>query len=180
MKLRQLLSGFLKGMDGTIIQYDNPKLKALKEELIDLKERKCSAIIWANFIYDIDMISSQLAQLNMPFVRYYGELNSKTKKSAIKEFQNSKTPIFFVGQPASGGVGLNLSKADTIIWYSYPESSIVFEQANERATAIGKNKVDIIKFKTLDSVEELILGAFKEKKTLADFLSGKGLKDILK
>ena len=179
IKLRQIVSGFLKGKDDTIIKYENPRLKRLEELLISFNKDNLSPIIWCAFIHDIEEITKLCAKLNLRFVTYYGEMSSPERIKALESFQNSKAKTVFIGQPAAGGVGLNLSKADVVVWYSHIENGIIKSQADERATRIGKRSIDIIHFRTPGSLDDLILDAWRRNISLADYISGHGLKNLL-
>jgi SNF2 family DNA or RNA helicase len=85
----------------------------------------------------------------------------------------------FIGQPAAGGEGLDLSAADTIHWYSHTFDLIERDQANERATQVGGRSIAILDYVVPGTVDEYILKTLTRKRSVSDELAGVGLRDRL-
>lgn len=181
IKLQQILGGFAVDTEGNlqslIDDESNPRLQAVLNEL-EGSEKK--TIIWCKFREDIRRVVRTLDKNGHRCVEYHGAIHSQQKRQeAIDLFNNDPSVRVFVGQPAAGGVGLDLSAADLIIWYSHTFNLIERDQANERATQIGGKTVTIVDFVTPGSVDEYILANLSAKRSVSEDLAGKGLRDKL-
>ena len=173
LKLQQILSGFFL-YDGNPYYISNSqRIKALEGVLkkLDFDEK---IIIWCKFREDINLVDKLCREQGMQVFRYHGGVNAYNKKTAIESFMGG--PYIggqvFLGQPQSGGSGLNLSKASTVIFYSHTFNSIEYNQAKERATKIHGHTVTLIDICGIGSVDEYILRVLKEKRTIADEVMG--------
>jgi len=100
----------------------------------------------------------------------YCYLDGQTKKRAevVERFQEGSAPVFLISLKA-GGVGLNLTAADTVIHLDPWWNPAVEAQATDRAHRIGqKNVVTSYKFITKGTVEEKILALQEEKKKMME------------
>ena len=97
----------------------------------------------------------------------------------VIDFQNPDHPLrFFVGQPRTGGYGLTLTEASTMIYFSNNYDLEIREQSEDRCHRIGQTKsvvyIDIV---TEGTVDEKILTALRSKMNLAREVLGEGYKD---
>ena len=140
-------------------------------------------IIWANYTYDIQMIERALAkEYGPPSVRsYYGETTPDERQQIVKDFQDPDHPLrFFVGQPRTGGYGLTLTEAKTVIYFSNNYDLEVRLQSEDRAHRIGqKNSVTYIDIVTEGTVDEKILRSLREKINIATMVLKEGHNDWL-
>lgn len=144
----------------------------------EIKRKKY--IIWANYTHDLELMSAALKKADIPHVTYFGTgMSKEEKQSAIDSFMNNPEIAVFIGQPKSGGIGLNLSAADVIIWMSHTFDIVVREQADERATKVGGKTIDIIDFEVENSVFGYILEAQEFKIDIREQVAGLGLKTII-
>lgn len=177
-KLQQILSGFIINEQKEVISIsDNPpRLQACLDEINE------KTIIWCHYIEDIRRVSKRLKEKGLKYVQYWGGVSNKQKEYALDNFNETSDIQVFVGQPKAGGQGLDLSAASTIIYYGHPptKDAIIREQSLERGTKKGKKSVTIVDLYTPDTSDELILAKYKDKKKRADFVSGTGLKEVLK
>jgi SNF2 family DNA or RNA helicase len=135
-------------------------------------------IVWCKFREDIRRVVAGINAAGYRCVEYHGAVLSQTKRQqAIDDFNNIPTIKVFVGQPRAGGQGLDLSVADSIIWYSHTFDLIERDQANERATQIGGKTVTITDFVVPGTVDEYILNTLANKRSVAEELTGQGFKD---
>jgi SNF2 family DNA or RNA helicase len=105
----------------------------------------------------------------------YTKLTGRTRKhpEAIDAFQKGDAKVFLISLKA-GGVGLNLTAADTVIHYDPWWNPAVEKQATDRAHRIGQDKpVFVYKLITEETVEEKILAMQEKKQALADSLYAK-------
>ena len=169
MLLHQITCGHLKNDDETITEIKNNRLKEL---LNLLEEVEGKVIIWANYIYDIKNIVKAISDEYGPesIVEYYGNISAEQRQKNIEKFQdpNSKAR-FFIGNPQTGGYGITLTAANTVIYYSNGYDLEKRLQSEDRAHRIGQNKsvtyIDLIAPKTVD---EKIVKALRKKMNIAN------------
>jgi SNF2 family DNA or RNA helicase len=101
-------------------------------------------------------------------IRPFSEVNGTTKN--LSHYDKWDNSITFV-QYQSGAMGLNLQKADTIIYFSLPLSSELFEQSKKRIHRLGQqNKCTYYIFMCKNSVEQKIYDTLQERKDYTDKL----------
>ena len=178
MRLHQITCGHFKSDDGKIQELKNNRL----EELMSiLEETEGKAIIWANYIYDIERISAAIKKEygDDSVVEYYGAIHTDERQKNIERFQNPLSPFrFFIGNPQTGGYGITLTAANTVIYYSNGYDLEKRLQSEDRAHRIGQKKsvtyIDLIAEKTID---EKIVKALRKKIDIASQIMGEELKD---
>ena len=169
MRLHQITCGHLKNDDGTITEIKNNRLKELVS-LLDEVEGK--VIIWANYIYDIENIVKVIGKEfgEDSIVQYYGAIPSEQRQENIEKFQDPNSQVrFFIGNPQTGGYGITLTAANTVVYYSNGYDLEKRLQSEDRAHRIGQEKsvtyVDLIAPKTVD---EKIVKALRAKMNIAN------------
>jgi superfamily II DNA or RNA helicase len=137
-------------------------LDELLEEAIDGEHR---VLVFSQFVSMLHLIRERLEKLEIPFC--YLDGSSKQRQEIVDRFQgDSAIPVFLISLKA-GGVGLNLSAADTVIHFDPWWNPAVEAQATDRAHRIGQTRVvTAYKLITRDTVEEKIL-KLQEKKRVA-------------
>ena len=108
MRLHQITCGHLKNDDDSITEIKSNRINALLEVL---EETEGKAIIWANYVYDIKQIVSDISKKygTDSIVQYYGAIPAEHRQTNIEKFQDPDSPVrFFVGNPQTGGYGLSL------------------------------------------------------------------------
>ena len=110
-------------------------------------------------------------------VDYYGLTPQEERQENIKRFQNDDECRFIVGTPQTGGYGITLTQANTVIYYSNGYDLEKRLQSEDRAHRIGQTKsvtyVDII---CEDTVDEKIQEALRKKINIASEVLGEELK----
>ena len=180
VRLQQICCGFIKDDDGAVREIKNDRLT----ELVNVcEEASGKVIIWATFVHDIVKISQELSEKfgSDSFVTFYGETPQAERQDAVNSFQDPTSTVrFFVGNSRTGGFGITLTEADTVIYYSNNYDLEVRLQSEDRAHRIGQTKsvtyVDLVSPKTVD---EKVLKALKSKQNLASQVLGEELKDWL-
>jgi len=162
--------------DNTVVDIKNNRMS----ELLDtLDETSGKVIIWANYIYDIEKIVKELIKNygDESVVDYYGAINSETRQKNIEDFQNNPNCRFFVGNPQTGGYGITLTAANTVIYYSNGYDLEKRLQSEDRAHRIGqKNNVTYIDMLADDTVDEKIVESLRNKVNIATEIMGEDLK----
>jgi len=170
--------GHLTMEAGGIVDIENNRLDGLMEILEEVEGK---AIIWANYIYDVEHIVAEIKKKygNDSVVQYYGAIKSEQRQSNIDKFQDPRSTFrFFVGNPQTGGYGITLTAASTVIYYSNGYDLEKRLQSEDRAHRIGQKKsvtyVDLIAPKTVD---EKIVKALRAKINIASTILGEELRD---
>ena len=112
---------------------------------------------------------------------YYGETRQDIRQETVDKFQDPDDPLrFFVGQPKTGGYGITLTAAKTVIYYSNSYDLEIRWQSEDRAHRISQDqKVTYIDFVAPDTIDEKILKALKEKIHLAGQVMGEDARQWL-
>lgn len=171
MKLQQITSGFIMGPEGELVFVGdkNPRRKALMDLLEDLDGQM---IVWARFRAELDMIQAALAAANITCVAYHGGIGRKQRETAVDSFQDGSARVF-LGQPQAGGIGLTLTAAETVIYYSNDFNLETRLQSEDRAHRIGtKKNVVYIDLAAEDTIDETITSALQRKTNMAAAITG--------
>ena len=164
LKLHQVCNGFLKTNEGIIVKMEDcPKLKELIKVI---EEGDGKFIIWANYIHNIESISSLLKKLygENSVVSIYGAVSVEDISIAVYKFQNDSDVKFFVGNPTTGGYGLTLTAASYVIYFSNSYNLEVRQQSEDRAHRIGQKKnVTYVDLLMRNSIDMLIVSALQKK-----------------
>ena len=178
MRLHQITCGHLKNDDETITEIKNNRIDSLLEVL---EETEGKAIIWANYVYDINRIVKAISKKygENSIVQYYGAIAAEHRQKNIEKFQDPESPVrFFVGNPQTGGYGITLTAANNVIYYSNGYDLEKRLQSEDRAHRIGQKKavtyVDLIAPKTVD---EKIRKALRKKINIATEIMGEELRE---
>jgi len=176
MRLHQITCGHFTADDGTIQLLPNNRVTELMNIL---EETEGKAIIWANYQRDITQIVENIEKKygSGSVVDYYGLTPQDERQDNIRKFQNGDECRFLVGTPQTGGYGITLTKANTVIYYSNGYDLEKRLQSEDRAHRIGQKKnvtyIDII---CEDTVDEKIVKALRDKINIASEVLGEELK----
>jgi SNF2 family DNA or RNA helicase len=147
------------------------KSKRLEELMNILEEVDGKAVIWANYRYDIKKIIEEIKKThgNNSIGSYYGDTSDSNRALYLKQFQDLKSPLrFLVGNTQTGGYGINLTAASTVIYYSNNFDLEKRLQSEDRAHRIGQvNKVTYIDIICKDTVDEKIVKSLLAKQNIA-------------
>ncbi|WP_155890637.1 DEAD/DEAH box helicase [Desulfuromonas sp. TF] len=142
------------------------KLELLLEMLEELLEEGRRILLFSQFTSMLALIEEELQIRRLKYVKLTGQ--TRKRDEVIAAFQNGEAPLFLISLKA-GGVGLNLTAADTVIHYDPWWNPAVERQATDRAHRIGQDKpVFVYKLVAADTVEEKILQLQERKQALAD------------
>lgn len=166
IKLQQITSGYVNTPIGVrYVSEDNPRLKTLMDAIEDVDGK---FIIWARFREELDAIAAALAEAEIPCVQYHGGVSREDREAAVDGFQNGDVRVF-VGQPQSGGIGLTLTAAETVFYFSNDFNLETRLQSEDRAHRIGTRKnvvyIDIAAESTID--EQIARNLQRKQRTAA-------------
>ena len=177
MRLHQITCGHFKADDGSVQEIKNNRLSELSEVLEEVSGK---VVIWAHYQYDIETIVKHIKKKfgEDSVVTYYGKTPNDERQDNIKIFQDPDSPVrFLVGTPQTGGYGITLTAASTMVYYSNGYDLEKRTQSEARIDRIGQTKpmtyVDIIAEGTVD---ERIVKALIKKINIASEVMGEELK----
>ncbi len=154
---------------------ESAKLDLLMEMLPEQLEEGRRILVFSQFTKMISLIEKELNSRNIAYSKLTGQ--TKKRDEAIERFKTGEADVFLISLKA-GGVGLNLTEADTVIMYDPWWNPAVETQAADRAHRIGQDKpVFVYKLITENTVEEKILAMQEKKKALADSIYNGGKKE---
>jgi superfamily II DNA or RNA helicase len=173
LKLRQVCCDpyLLKGM--TLPKtMERAKLELLREMLPELVAEGRRILVFSQFTELLELIAAELAALQLPWLALTGKTPPAQRGALVAQFQQEAVPIMLISLKA-GGVGLNLTAADTVIHMDPWWNPAVEEQATARAHRIGQTrKVFVYKLVVEGSIEERMLDLQARKAALADGVLG--------
>jgi len=177
MRLHQITCGHFTADDGTTQSVESNRLNELMSVL---DETEGKAIIWANYQLSVGEIIQRIIKEygEDSYVHYYGLTSQEERQDHIRKFQNDPKCRFLVGTPQTGGYGITLTQANTVVYYSNGYDLEKRLQSEDRAHRIGQTKnvtyVDLI---AEDTVDEKIVEALRNKINIASEVMGEELKD---
>jgi len=177
MRLHQITCGHFTADDGSTQAVDSNRLNELMS-ILDETEGK--AIIWANYQLSVGEIIQRIIKEygEDSYVRYYGLTSQEDRQDNIRKFQNDPKCRFIIGTPQTGGYGITLTQAHTVIYYSNSYDLEKRLQSEDRAHRIGQKKtVTYIDLIAEDTVDEKIVKALRDKINIASEVLGEELKD---
>lgn len=179
LRLMQISGGFLPvehdqgegmGWIPKTIPGKNPKLEEL---MVIMEQAQGKVIIWCKFIAEIDLVSRALLGAKIPAAVVHGAVSEDSRTAARHAFQNDPNIRAYVGQPEAGGIGISLTAASTVIYYSNSYSSVSRIQSEDRAHRIGqKNNVTYIDLVCAKTIDEKVLKALRNKIDFANIVMG--------
>lgn len=173
LKLRQVCCdpALLKGQN-LPPEMERAKLEMLSDMLPALVAEGRRILVFSQFTEMLELIAIALGDLDLPYLMLTGKTATADRGAIVAQFQDRQVPIMLISLKA-GGVGLNLTAADTIIHMDPWWNPAVEEQANARAHRIGQEQaVFIYKLLVEGSIEERILGLQARKAALAEGVLG--------
>jgi len=167
-KTRARLSSFFP--DKKLIQYDAGKLQTLAKLLRELKQGSHRVLIFTQMSKVLDILETFLNLNGHTYLRLDGATGVEQRQRLMDRFNNDQKVFCFILSTRSGGLGINLTGADTVIFYDNDWNPAMDAQAQDRAHRIGQTRdVHIYRLVTEHSVEENILTKAQQKRQL-DFM----------
>lgn len=178
LRLSQLTGGFL-GNDETaaVEQVSAAKLSALEDILDGAMAEGKKLVIIARFIPEIKAICKLLEKRGLGYSCITGEV--KNRDEQVARFQKEPEVMAFVGQIATAGLGITLTAASTMVFYSLDYSMSNFEQTKARIHRVGQRiPCTYLYLVARGTVDEKVLAALESKADLArtlvdDYRSGR-------
>ncbi|MBE9548587.1 MAG: DEAD/DEAH box helicase, partial [Proteobacteria bacterium] len=146
--------------------HESAKLDLLMDMVPEMVEEGRRILIFSQFTRMLSLIEDELLAAKIDFCKLTGQTQKRDVQ--VDRFQSGEVPVFLISLKA-GGVGLNLTAADTVIHYDPWWNPAAENQATDRAHRIGQDKpVFVYKLIAEDTIEDRILTLQKSKQALAD------------
>ncbi|MEJ2404246.1 MAG: DEAD/DEAH box helicase [Candidatus Thiodiazotropha sp.] len=167
LKLRQVCCDpRLLNSDQPLSAADSAKLAHLMGLLPEMIDEGRRILLFSQFTSMLTLIEEALLAAKIPYVTLTG--TTRDREKPVRRFQDGEVPLFLISLKA-GGVGLNLTAADTVIHYDPWWNPAAERQATDRSHRIGQqHQVFVYKLICSASVEEKILAMQQHKQSLAD------------
>ncbi|KAK9301725.1 hypothetical protein QLX08_006019 [Tetragonisca angustula] len=155
--------------DPRLIQYDCGKLQSLHQLLRKLKSENHRVLIFTQMTRMLDVLEAFLNFHGHIYLRLDGTTKVDQRQVLMERFNGDKRIFCFILSTRSGGVGVNLTGADTVIFYDSDWNPTMDAQAQDRCHRIGQTRdVHIYRLVSEKTVEENILKKANQKRLLGD------------
>jgi SNF2 family DNA or RNA helicase len=169
--------------EGDTINYqDSGKLDCLKELMEEIVDGEHRTLLFCQSTQMLDIIQNFFRQWQFSSIRLDGTTPPALRPDLVREFNGNPAIQSFLISTKAGGTGLNLTGADTVIFYDHDWNPANDSQAQDRAYRIGQTKpVTVYRLISQGTIEEKILQRQELKQTLADEIIAaeeEGFKDL--
>merc|ERR1719341_497308 len=155
--------------DTRLIQYDCGKLQILASLLRTLQAGGHRVLIFTQMTKMLDVLESFLNYHGYVYMRLDGSTRVEMRQCLMERFNNDSKYFAFILSTRSGGVGINLTGADTVIFYDSDWNPTMDAQAQDRCHRIGQTRdVHIYRLVSERTIEENIIKKANQKKILGD------------
>lgn len=174
-----VVRGHLIFPDARLIQFDCGKLQALASLLRSLKTNGHKVVIFTQMTKVLDIMEKFLNIHSYSYVRLDGTTKPEQRQILMQRFNTDNKIFAFILSTRSGGFGINLTGADTVIFYDSDWNPAVDAQAQDRCHRIGQTKeVNIYRMICEDTIEENIFKKALQKRELDELAIQKGKFDL--
>ncbi|XP_018355719.1 PREDICTED: putative DNA helicase Ino80 isoform X1 [Trachymyrmex septentrionalis] len=143
---------------------DAGKLSVLDSLLRRLKEQGHRVLIYSQMTKMIDLLEEYMYHRKHTFMRLDGSSKISDRRDMVADFQKRADIFVFLLSTRAGGLGINLTAADTVIFYDSDWNPTVDQQAMDRAHRLGQTKqVTVYRLICKGTIEERILQRAREK-----------------
>lgn len=169
LRLSQATGGHLTDDDGVSHEISTAKLDALEDIIDSAMDEGKKLVVMARFIPELDDIEALLEKKHIGYAVIRGGV--KHRDEEINRFQNDPECRVFVGQESAAGLGITLTAASTMVFYSLNYSMSDFEQAKARIHRVSQTEnVHYIYLIAKATVDRKVLRALRYKQDLAKTL----------
>ncbi|XP_024025351.1 protein PHOTOPERIOD-INDEPENDENT EARLY FLOWERING 1 isoform X3 [Morus notabilis] len=161
--------------DRRLIQFDCGKLQELAILLRRLKSEGHRALIFTQMTKMLDVLEAFINLYGYTYMRLDGSTQPEERQTLMQRFNTNPKIFLFILSTRSGGVGINLVGADTVIFYDSDWNPAMDQQAQDRCHRIGQTReVHIYRLISESTIEENILKKANQKRALDDLVIQSG------
>eukprot|EP00795_Rhopilema_esculentum_P017251 gene17251-8812_t len=140
------------------------KFKQLDELLPQMKSKDSRVLIFSQFTMLLDILETYLKHQNHRYLRLDGQTPVSSRQSLIDEYNSNREIFVFLLSTRAGGLGINLTSADTVIMHDIDFNPAIDKQAEDRCHRVGQTRdVTIYKLISKDTIEEAMLECANRK-----------------
>ncbi|GET93617.1 helicase, putative [Leishmania tarentolae] len=153
--------------DKRLLIHDCGKLQFLETALKKMREEGHRMLIFTQFVHMLNILERFLALIGVVYTRLDGSTKAELRQQYVDRFNADPRITCMILSTRSGGIGLNLTGADTVIFYDSDWNPTMDLQAQDRCHRIGQTRpVTIYRLVSEHTVEESILEKARERKKL--------------
>ncbi|KII95554.1 hypothetical protein PLICRDRAFT_170194 [Plicaturopsis crispa FD-325 SS-3] len=161
--------------DPSLLQYDCGKLQELTRLLREKKAGGHRVLIFTQMTKILDILEMFLNFHGYLYLRLDGATKIEDRQYVTERFNADARVFCFIASSRSGGVGINLTGADTVVFYDSDFNPQMDRQCEDRAHRIGQIRdVHVYRFVSQHTVEEAMLRKANQKRSLDDLVIQKG------
>lgn len=169
LRLSQLTGGYLKDDDQTVHRVSTAKMDALSDIIDSTMADGRKLVIMAHFVAELDDIERLLEKKKLGYAVVRGGVKERAEE--VRRFQEDGSCRVFVGQIAAAGLGITLTAASTMVFYSLNYSMSDFDQAKSRIHRAGQTaNCHYIYLTCKNTIDRKVLYALRKKQNLAKLL----------
>lgn len=162
-RLQQICGGYVTDDEGDFHEVGRAKLRELRKIV---KRRPKPIVVFCRYLEEVWSIADELSDEGLRVSTLTGRVKAKDRKPLVDSFQAGEIDVL-VCQVRTGGVGIDLFRAHTAIFFSYTYSHIDFEQAIARLHRRGQEYVvHLFLMFAIDTVDEGILDSLRKKRKI--------------
>lgn len=152
---------------------DSSKLSKLDELLRELKAGGHRVLIYFQMTRMIDLMEEYLVYKQYKYLRLDGSSKISERRDMVTDWQTRPELFVFLLSTRAGGLGINLTAADTVIFYDHDWNPSNDSQAMDRAHRLGQTKqVTVYRLITKNTIDERIVKLARNKKEVQDIVVG--------
>lgn len=153
--------------DKRLVQFDCGKLQVLATLLRRLKQHRHKVLIFTQMTKMLDVLEAFINLHGYTYCRLDGSTSTEQRQLLMQRFNNDAKIFLFILSTRSGGFGINLTGADTVIFYDSDWNPAMDQQAQDRCHRIGQTRdVHIYRLISEGTIEESILQKAFQKREL--------------
>jgi len=154
---------------------DSGKFRLLDDLLPDMQRSGDRVLIFSQFTMLLDILQRYLKIRGHRFLRLDGQTPVQERQELIDQFNKDEEIFIFILSTRAGGLGINLTAANTVILHDLDFNPYNDKQAEDRCHRVGQTKeVRVIRFTSEDTIEEGIHNIAQEKLKLEQDVTGEG------
>ncbi|EGR29252.1 snf2 family n-terminal domain protein [Ichthyophthirius multifiliis] len=159
-----------------LLMYDCGKLNSMVQLLKKLKQKGDKVLIFTQMSKMLDIFENVLNLFNFTYVRLDGSTKIENRQKVVERFNGDPKIFCFISSTRSGGIGINLTGANAVVFYDTDWNPAMDKQAQDRCHRIGQTRnVSIYRLISEYTIEENILLKSLQKRKLDEYIMEEGM-----
>jgi hypothetical protein len=172
LRLLQIAGGFVKLSSGQYVQVGDCTLRMCQDRLEEYLEQGIEkAVVACRFIPELRAVAQIAKKVGFVPILLHGGVAPELRTNRINAFKTTNKPALFISQISAGKESIDLSVADTLLWYSLTESYVDYDQFGKRIEKYGDKRVLQYDFLISRGTQaEIAYEAMQLKKDVAEYI----------